>query len=246
MGKMWFLYSNDVVTGPFATDELRKRAVEGQVPPNSFVWWKGQREWMALESWLQSLDTILIGLSSPSQKAVWYLDMGTAPPVGPLTQADLIESLKLITDLNPVKVWAVGMPKWKTVFETPEILEQLGMSRREVERAPLMGTVAITRPNEDPKGFVVKAASISIGGVGVSDAKNLLRGDEVAVLIKSKEIPGNLHLHGEVVYVTANGDAGIRFQRVHPEMLGLIHDYIKRFHQNASGGTSKDPGSSAA
>jgi hypothetical protein len=228
MSHQWFLYSNEVVTGPFSTDDVHAKLASGQLEATCFIWWKGQREWIPVQTWQETLTQILATASGNKQKAVWYVDVGSAP-IGPLTQAEMIENLKGIAELGRVKLWAVGMPKWKSLFELHDVMELLGISRREHERAPLMGTVAVTRSNEDPRGFVAKAASISVAGLGLSAAQDLRRGDEVALLIKSSGIPGNLHLRGEVVYVTDAGHAGIRFLKVHPESHTLIHDYVKRF-----------------
>jgi len=121
------------------------------------------------------------------------------------------------------------MEKWTSLFEIPEVMDALGMSRRENQRAPLLGTVAVTRSNEDPKGYVLRTASISVGGIGVNGKHDLRTGDSVSLLIKSPEIPGNMHLRGEVAYVTANGYCGIRFGQVHSEVETLILDYVKKF-----------------
>lgn len=234
MSQLWFLYSNDVVTGPFSTDHVHARVASGELGPQCFIWWKGQREWIPIQTWKTELHSILASLVGNQQKPIWYVDVGAAP-IGPLTQNELIDNLRSQTDLGRIRLWAVGMQKWKTLFELHDIMEQLGISRREHDRAPLMGTVAITRSNEDPKGFVAKAASISVGGIGVSSAHDLRRGDEVALLIRSNDIPSNLHVRGEVVYVTDAGHAGIRFNKVLPETHSLIHDYVKRFITDEGG-----------
>lgn len=228
MAQLWFLYSNDVVTGPFSTDDVHSRLSNNELDSQCFIWWKGQREWIPIATWKAELNSILASLVTNQQKPIWYIDVGAAP-VGPLTRNELIENLRSMTDLGQLRLWAVGMQKWKTLFELHDLMEQLGISRRENDRAPLMGTVAISRPNDEPKSFVAKAASISVAGIGVSNAQNLHRGDDVALLIRSNDIPGNIHLRGEVVYVTEGGHAGIRFDKVHPETHALIHDYVKRF-----------------
>jgi hypothetical protein len=233
MAQAWFLYTDDIVSGPFSTEEVQTKLGTGQLTTKSFIWWKGQREWISLSMWQDQLSQILEAGVTQTQKAVWYADLGTTP-IGPLTQAELIQTLKPYTDLGRVRLWAVGMEKWMSLFEVHDVMELLGISRREFERAPLMGTVAITRGNEDPKGFVVKAGSISVAGMGVANAHDLRRGDDIALLIKSKDLPNVLHVRGEVVYVTESGYAGVRFFKVHPESHSIIHDYVKRFTDTRS------------
>ncbi len=149
MSQTWFIYSNDVVTGPFSTEEVQSKLSATELNGNSFIWWKGQREWTQISVWQADLDNILATLVTHLQKAIWYIDVG-ASPLGPLTQNELLETLRSVTDLSRVRLWAVGMKKWQTLFELHDVMELLGISRREHDRAPLMGTVAITRSNEDP------------------------------------------------------------------------------------------------
>jgi hypothetical protein len=238
MAHAWFLSSQDVVSGPFSTEQVQLKLGSGQLSAESFIWWKGQREWISVAVWQLQLPQILEASTAQTQKAVWYADIGTAP-LGPLTQTELIQTLKPIGDLGRVRLWAVGMEKWMNLFEVHDVMEMLGISRREFERAPLMGTVAVTRGNEDPKGFVVKAGSLSVAGMGVSNAHELRRGDDIALLIKSKDLASVIHVRGEVVYVTDAGYAGIRFMKVHPETHSLIHDYVKRFTETTNASKAK-------
>jgi hypothetical protein len=218
MAYAWFIHANDVVTGPFDTDTVRTKLQTGQVPSGSYIWWKGQREWIPISAWESQVD---------------HIDAGRTP-LGPLTENELIENLKSMISLARVRLWAVGMEKWTSLFEVPDVMDALGISRRENQRAPLMGTVAVTRSNEDPKGYVLRTAAISVGGMGVNGKHDLRSGDAVSLLIKSPEIPGNMHLRGEVAYVTANGYCGIRFMQIHAESQAMILAYVKKFNQDAA------------
>jgi len=231
----WFVYSNEVVAGPFETEQVRIMLKTGQIPPGSFIWWKGQREWIPVTMWEAQLTQIVKTTTERAQNPVWYIDLGSsgASPIGPLTQNELIENLKGVANLSHIRLWAVGMAKWSSLFELSDVMDLLGVSRRENARAPLMGAVAVTRSNDDPRGFVLKAASISVAGMGVLGGHDLRKGDDVSLLIKSAEFPpGGIHLRGSVAYVTSNGYAGIRFHKVHPESQSIIFDYVKRFNQD--------------
>lgn len=228
MSNSWFLYSNNVVTGPFSTEEIQSKAESNALPVESFIWWKGQREWIPVALWREKLHSILTAISDQNQKPVWYIDAGDSP-VGPLTQTELIDGLKSIKDLARVRLWAVGMEQWRSLFEFHDVMELLGISRREHDRAPLMGVVAVTRSNEDPKGYMLKAATISVGGLGMTGKHDLRRGDEISILIKSPDLAGQIHMRGEVVYVASSGYTGVRFSQPHAEFQSLIHDYVKRF-----------------
>jgi len=229
MAFAWFLYSNDVVSGPFSTEDVQNKIATGLLGANSHIWWKGQREWIPISTWLGQVDRIVQSANDRSQKPVWYVDAGKSP-TGPLTEKELIDHLKACSTLARVRLWAVGMEKWTSLFELAEVMELLGLSRRENERAPLMGTVAVSRSNDDPQGFVLRAASISVAGMGVQGRHDLRAGDSISVVVKSAEIPSTLSLRGEIAYVTANGYAGIRFEKVQPEAHSMIIDYVKRFN----------------
>ena len=229
---VWFIYSDEIVTGPFSTDQVRDKIGKGEVPANSFVWWKGQREWLPVAQWEQSLK----GLLNPAEtqhKPVWYIDNGGSP-MGPLTQGEVIQNLRGLPELGRVRLWAVGMESWTSLFEFHDIMEILGISRRENDRAPLMSAVAVNRSSDDPKGYLLRAASVSIAGMGLTGDHDLRRGDEVAILIKNSEIGTNVHVRGEVAYVTERGYVGVRFHRVHPETLARINEYVTKFNPRAA------------
>jgi hypothetical protein len=229
MAHAWFLYSNDVVSGPFSTETVQEKIATGVLGANPHIWWKGQREWIPVSTWIGQVDRIVQTANDRAQKPVWYVDSGKSP-TGPLTEKELIEHLKACSSLARVRLWAVGMEKWTSLFELSDVMELLGLSRRENERAPLMGTVAVSRSNDDPQGFVLRAASISAAGMGVQGRHDLRAGDSISVIVKSGEIPAPLHLRGEIAYVTSNGYAGIRFETVHPEAQSLIVEYVKKFN----------------
>jgi hypothetical protein len=225
----WFIYSNDVTSGPFSTEVVREKISMGLLSANSHIWWKGQREWIPVTTWLGQVDGIIQNAADRTHKPVWYVDSGKSP-TGPLTENELIDHLKTCKSLARVRLWAVGMEKWTSLFELSEVMELIGLSRRENERAPLMGTVAVSRSNDDPQGFVLRAASISVAGMGVQGRHDLRAGDSISLVVKSGEMPLSLQMRGEIAYVTSNGYAGIRFEKVVPEMQSMIVDYVKKFN----------------
>ncbi len=238
MGYAWFLYSDEVVSGPFDTTAVREKLATSEVAMSSSIWWKGQREWIPIATWVLQVDRILQTANERSQKPVWYVESGKSP-TGPLTERELIEHLKVCGTLARVRLWAVGMEKWTSLFELSEVMELLGLSRRENERAPLMGSVNVSRSNDSPQGFTLRAASISVAGMGVTGRHDLRAGDSISIQVKSGEIPSVIQVRGEIAYVTSNGYAGIRFGSVPAEMNSLIIDYVKRFvSDDGSGGAS--------
>lgn len=241
MSQIWFLYVDDIVSGPFTTDQVNSQLGSGQVSPNAFIWWKGQTEWIPLKNWQSQLSDIMQSMQKDvrKQNQVWYMDIGNSQ-VGPITQTELIEHLKATPHLNKIRLWSVGMKQWTSLFELGEVMDLLGLSRRENLRAPIMGTVAVNRSTDDPKGFVLKATTISVAGMGVSGSHDLRAGDLVSLVIKSNGFKSSIHLRGEVTYVTSQNFAGIRFLQAPAETQSLILAYVKKFSRASS------PASSAA
>ena len=233
MGLNWFVYSNDVVSGPFKTEDVEGKIASGIVPSSAFIWWKGQHEWMPVEAWQAQLRQILSTTQSAPVNQVWYLDLGSGSPIGPLTQRELHDHLNRLESLNHVYLWTAGLANWKRVYEFHEVMDRLGISRRENARAPLMASVAVTRSNDDPGSYVLKAASLSVGGIGLTGQHDLRKEDQLSILVKCKEFPAGLHLRGTVAYVTANGYIGVRFHKIAAETHAMIFDYVKRFNNDA-------------
>ena len=229
--KIWFIYSDQIVSGPFSTQEVRKELDQGRWAINSSIWWKGQREWMPLRTWQSQLTKILRTEEEKGLRPVWYVHLGESP-IGPLTPDELYAHLRALSNLSGVRLWTVGMNKWANAFDLHEIMDQLGLSRRANERAPLMGTVVLTRLSEDATPMITRAASISAAGIGVNDAHDLDRGDEVNVLIKSPEFQHPIRVRAKAAYVTPDGYAGLKFEVVHAETRSLLLDYIKKFNRS--------------
>ena len=229
MSISWFHYSNDVVTGPFSTEDVNVKLHSGVITPQSFIWWKGQREWIQLSVWSQQLPTILKAIDFTSHlNPVWYIEM-SGSRLGPITQTELVGHLKSLRDLTKVKLWAVGMPAWANIFELHDVMDLIGISRRENERAPLMGNITVTRTSDDPRSFVLRAASISAGGVGMVGSNDLRPGDEIGIVINSAHLGSALHARGKVLYVNSKNFVGVQFLHPQAEMISVVSDYVKKF-----------------
>jgi hypothetical protein len=226
----WFVYTNEVVSGPYSTETLQKKIFNGEIAAESFVWWKGQRQWMSVSVWKTQINEILKTQSQRAASPMWYLDVGGSPR-GPLTENELLNTLRSYPSLNKTKLWSAGMDKWTSLFDLSDILEKLGVSRREHERAPLMGTIAVSRSNEDPQTYILHASSISLGGMGITGHQDFRIGDRLTLTLKTHEISSSIPLRATVVYVSKNSYAGLRFdtETISPEVAKLISNYIQQF-----------------
>ena len=229
MSIAWFLYSNEIVSGPFETDEVTSKLESGSLPPDSYIWWRGQREWVQLAIWVQQLPAILEAHERPEfHHPIWYIELDGSR-LGPVTQNELISHLRSLPELSRVRLWSAGLPTWSNVYELPDVMDMMGFSRRESERAPLMGLVQVSRGSDDPRSFTMKAASISQGGIGIQGAHDLHVGDEVAIAIKSEQLPGLLYVYARVQYTNSRNFVGLKFLSPQAELVSVIAGYIRQF-----------------
>lgn len=224
----WFVHREGTVLGPFSSYEIEARVLDGTLGEGCLIWARGTTEWSPIAEW-KDLQTKVEALQKVADGRIWYCDSGSGQPAGPLTQSELIDHLKGLTRLEAVTLWGTGLHKWMPLFEVPDVMDLLGISRRENPRAPLLGSIAITPIGSTIPAQVLPALTISIGGFGVRTAGFLNRGDRVQIAIKSSDLPSTIHATGEVVYVSRSGDAGIKFTELPAESKSILFDHVRRF-----------------
>ena len=230
VNKIWFLYSSidKKVSGPYIAEDVHQKLKTGAITPECNIWWKGQREWLPMKVWISSGEKILKNQNEKAKSAVWYLDLG-AEPLGPLTHREMIESLSGNKNLTRVRLWTVGLKNWKSIYEFSEVMDEMGMSRRENVRAPLMASIHVNRHGENEAPIEFRVTTISVAGVGINEGQILSKDEELQVVIKCAEFSVPIRARAHVIYVSANGNTGLRFQHMQPEIQSIIYDYIKKF-----------------
>lgn len=229
----WFISKDSKVSGPLSTEEVNTLVDAGKLAPGTFIWWKGQREWVPISFWREKFHEVLASITPPAQKPTWYVDIGTTQ-IGPLSQTELIAHLKMVKDLENVTVWMIGREaSKKKVFEMHDVVEMLGIDRREYERVPLRAEVLVSTWRHD-EDLYMTSAGISLGGIGLNGTHDLRRGDEVTLEIKSLEMSGVLRVSGMVVNAADNGFIGIRFQNPSAEAQAIVRDYVRQFDANGA------------
>lgn len=229
MKTLWFIHSAGSVWGPFSSAEVQSRIDSHSFDTNSLVWARGTNEWLPLSEW-STLNKKLDIAAKQAVSKVWYCDSGTGAPVGPLTQEELIQHLQGLNRWDIVTLWGAGQPKWLTLFEMPEVMELVGISRRTHPRAPLLATALLTPNEEAVSPQLLQVKTISVGGFSVKNGGYFNRGDKVQISIRSEQLEKSLHATGEILYVSQRGEAGIRFANLTPGDTKIIEQYIKRFN----------------
>lgn len=229
----WFIHSNGTVIGPLKTSEVNERISKKEFDADCLVWAKGTNEWLPMDQWTV-LSSKVDRETKTNSERVWYCDSGTGQPAGPLTQNELANHLKGLNRWDIVTLWGTGLLKWLPLFEVPEVMDLVGISRRENPRAPLLGEIALTSIGSALAAHVVPALTVSIKGFGIKNAGFLQRGEKVQIAIKSRELSATIHATGEVLYVARTGDAGIKFLDLSAESQAILAEHIRRFTEEAA------------
>lgn len=229
MKPIWFIHRSGAVSGPLTSVEIDRRLGAGAIEPDSLVWARGTNEWTPISRW-KELQSQIESATAFANGRVWYCDTGSGQPAGPLTQNELVQHLKGHTRLEAISLWGTGLPRWMPFFEVPEIMDLIGISRREFPRAPLLGQAAITSSGSAIPTQLLSTLTVSIRGFGVKQAGALSLGDRVQVSLKSNDLSSNVHAAGKVLYVSRTGEAGICFLDLSAEARSILFDHVRRFH----------------
>lgn len=220
--KIWFILSEGQVNGPFDQDEIETRLPTAKDPQ---IWGRGQSEWAAPTRWHQILKEL--GAATPPSNEIqvlWKVRV-EGQEKNPLKYSELISYLKTLKDFSAVDISHDNGP-WKEVYSVPRVVEDLGISRRSHPRVPIVGTLAC----ESPKGsFSCRVISISEGGLGINDAKNLQIGERFKATLTSPNLFITINTTCEVVYVGNDGYAGLRFLGLPDEFKSSIIEYVNKF-----------------
>ena len=97
-------------------------------------WWKGQREWVTVETWRTDLKNIVEGFRTNIQTTAWYVEhLGTQK--GPMYSRDLQSFIQSNGIVGTCRVWTEGMDRWMNVYEITELVQFFGITRRKHPRA---------------------------------------------------------------------------------------------------------------
>lgn len=140
------------------------------------------------------------------------------------------ELLKLISQQQDVSVVSIQDPvsrEWKDVYNFPEIIEKLGLSRRAHPRVPILAQ--FNGKSTHSENFTARIITVSEGGMGFTEVFDLKIGDQVEGLISSPHFFIEIHVAGEVIYSGLDGYVGIKFVQINEEARSSIIDYVNKF-----------------
>ncbi len=228
MEKVWFLYIQNTVFGPFTTDEVKARLSQG-VPENSFAWWKGQTEWIPAADFEEVLPRFLNSQNEQKNNREMWTFKKDGETFGPFELLEVVDILRnQMAFLDNILIRSSFDTEWKKVFLWQEITDLLGISRRINERVPLMGTVKVSLG--DNVFSVGRTTTVSVGGIGIKDVKLDTRVGQIILLeIKSPDLTDIVRVQAEIRYKAQDGMLGVVFENPSAEAQSVIIDYIKKF-----------------
>lgn len=185
----WFVESANHVQGPFTTEAVQKRLISGQFQPTDKIWGRVLSEWRPLSWWTTSLRELVTQEKQLANPEIWHYAYNGST-FGPLAWNDLVQNLRSmrassIDELFHLRIWTKGMKEWAPVLEFHEIINELGVNKREHPRAEIAGQAILKS-----MGNVLAAPirTISEGGFGCDPVPGLLPGENVTVEIQSEAL----------------------------------------------------------
>lgn len=223
--KKWFLFTEGRVLGPLTSHDVEDQAIRAKTP---LIWGRGMPEWSALEKWKRTANANQnnsTGRTTSTPERMWKV-LNQGKEMAAMPYSKMMDFLRSLNDLGEVRIWTEGYIDWKEVYQIHKVLDDLGVSRRAHPRVPIMGTVVLENPAQT---LTTRILSISEGGMGVADAKNVLIGEKYKITIKSPNLYAPVHAIGEVVFVGDDHYAGLKFVGLPQEPKSAIVEYVKKF-----------------
>lgn len=222
--KKWFFLNQNNVTGPhheIEISELHEKHSDG------LIWGAGLSEWQPYTDWstkIQLLKEVLDSLQVDMTPTWWLRD--DQAEKGPLTYHKLIQHLKNHKAAGDIEIKQDPSTEWLSIYDFPSIIEEVGVSRREHERAPFAGVFRFQKAGQN---YEAQVTSISEGGIGLSHAPYLSAGDLLTGSLHSPMIAIVIHFEVEVLYQRRDSTWGLKFHQISHENKSLVLSYIKKF-----------------
>lgn len=211
------------VEGPLDENQIEHEIPLSQKP---MIWGKGLSDWLTPDEWKLENQKIKSADQENQKKSLWKWKLGDDEH-GPMPYKELIMQLRKLQDPGPALLWNDSYGLWKDIYSVPSLIDELGISRRDHPRVPIMGTLQI----ESDRGAIsARVISISEGGLGLNCPEKLILGERFKGVLTSP----NLYIKSvncacEVVFNGNDGYIGIRFTQIPTEAKSSIIEYVKRF-----------------
>lgn len=229
----WFIYHKNSVLGPFSTQEVNTHVHSGKFTDSSFIWWKGEKDWIAISKWQVEYPEIIRRLEAHFS-VEWRIKSGDQ--ITPyLSFEKCLDYLKQVELSNNIFICKRGDgDNWDSIFNNTIFLNALELTRRKFPRVPIVATAKVTK-SDSKFSYLVKVNIIGQGGIGISGlGKNFTVGTEVDVRIESDSLTVPIHAEARIVFHSRDGVTGLEFSAMNAEAESIIVEYVNRFNSQAS------------
>jgi len=220
----WFILQNDLIEGPFSTDQVKAWAESHPSDSKAMVWGKAQTDWRPIQWWLVEAPDLIKKIHEVQDDRLWHYAVG-GKAHGPFTRGDLIGQLKELPMTSDLLLWTKGMPAWAPIFDFYDILNEIGVNRRQHPRADIEGKISFSVRNQTVQGRLL---TISEGGLGFDGVPGLQAGDILNTEIDSDSFYDPITVKIEVRYINEHGFVGCRFHGLGSEARSSIIQYVRQ------------------
>ncbi len=219
----WFVCQNELVQGPYSTEEIKQKSQSGELGPEHLIWGKPQEEWRTVAWWQENLTQLLERVHVTENEQVWHY-LFNEQSHGPMSRQELIEDVSKLEQKAEVFVWTKGMKSWVAIFECLDLMDDAGVSRRKHPRADIQASVIVTLGEQD---YIGSLKTVSAAGCGIQGVKNIKPGQIIDLTLKSEHFHKPINAKAEVRYISDTGFAGLQFVTINMEEKAAIIDYVR-------------------
>jgi hypothetical protein len=138
----------------------------------------------------------------------------------------LIQEIKKSAHAGDLEIRQDPQTSYKSIYEFPTLVEEIGITRRRHSRVPLQGVFKY----ETSEGWQESSIStISHGGFGLQSAKSMTIGRLYKGEIVSPFLGSPIFCVVEALAKQKNESWGLRFDYLSDEGMSLLVSYIKKF-----------------
>lgn len=226
----WFVFHKNSILGPFSTEDVHSQIAAGKVASDSFIWWKGEKDWVSIDDWEKHFPEIIRRLEAHF-KVNWKIKHGkNITPY--MSFDDALQYMKLLELNNSIficKETEDHTETWESIFSNTVFLNALEMTRRKSPRVPIVATAKISKL-DSKFSYLVKVNTIGQGGMGVAGlGKNFPTGTSVELKLESPSFPNPIVAEGKILYHTKDGISGIEYTLINAESQATLIEYVNQF-----------------
>ena len=116
------------------------------------------------------------------------------------------------------------MKAWAPIYEFTDLLDEIGMNKRQFPRSTIDGKVRVKLGTHEIEGQLLM---ISEGGFGADQLENISIGQTLQVELVSDAFYEPIPVKVDVRYITEAGYVGFRFQNLSMENRSAIIQYVR-------------------